>query len=85
MIANNQLGRMAAGDTIWLVTVNGEGELVLAGRMLVDKITDYHEAARIVGESQLALESPLLRFAKKQTGRASRLYSFGRDGFRFAF
>lgn len=53
VIASNQLGRVSSGDTIWLVTISSEGELILAGRMLVDKITDYKEAARIVSESQL--------------------------------
>lgn len=53
VIASNQLGRVSGGDIIWLVTVNQTGELILAGRMFVDKITDYREAARIVGDSQL--------------------------------
>lgn len=66
VIGSNQLGRASTGDTIWLVTINSGGELVLAGRMRVDKITDYKEAARIVGDSQL-WEAAFYALPKRET------------------
>jgi tetratricopeptide (TPR) repeat protein len=53
VLASNQLGRVSPGDTIWLVTINSDGELILAGRLQVEKITDYKEAVEITGDSQL--------------------------------
>lgn len=46
VIASNQLMRLVPGDSIWIVTLTEERELVLAGRMVVGEIVGYEEAIR---------------------------------------
>jgi len=44
VIASNQLFRVSPGDTIWIVTLTEDRELVLAGRMMVADVVEHEEA-----------------------------------------
>jgi ADP-ribosylglycohydrolase/tetratricopeptide (TPR) repeat protein/protein-tyrosine phosphatase len=46
VIASNQLMTVAPGDTLWIVTLTQERELVLAGRLAVGEVVEYEEAIR---------------------------------------
>ncbi|NUN96363.1 MAG: DUF3883 domain-containing protein [Candidatus Omnitrophica bacterium] len=51
-IAGQQLKRVAAGDTVWIITYYA-GEICLRGRIVVEKVTDFEGAARYLGTSDL--------------------------------
>lgn len=44
VIASNQLFRVSPGDTVWIVTLTEDRELVLAGRMMVADVVEHEEA-----------------------------------------
>lgn len=50
--AGEQLGRVNAGDTVWVVTVRS-GELSLVARLLVDEVTDQAGAEKYYPEGGL--------------------------------
>ena len=47
--ASNQFGRVAVGDTLWIVSSEEPDDLVLVGRLKVDRIVGQAEAERILG------------------------------------
>lgn len=53
VISSRQLKRINSADTVWIVTVNRAGELVLAGRLKVDEVVDYPTAVRRLHDSNL--------------------------------
>lgn len=50
--ASNQYSRVQPGDTAWVVSVRG-GRLRLAGRIVVEQVTDRDTAAQAVGTAAL--------------------------------
>jgi hypothetical protein len=46
--ASDQFGRVAKGDTVWLVTIR-EGQLRLVTRIVVERVTGQAGAARLLG------------------------------------
>ncbi|MGE3465705.1 MAG: tetratricopeptide repeat protein, partial [Pyrinomonadaceae bacterium] len=53
VIASNQLMTVAPGDTLWIVTLTQERELVLAGRLAVGEVVEYEEAIRRMPDAGL--------------------------------
>ena len=53
VIASNQLMNIFPGDTIWIVTLTQERELVLAGRLVVSEVVEYEEAIRRMPDAEL--------------------------------
>jgi hypothetical protein len=45
--ASNQFGRVAKGDTVWIVTIRS-GRLHLVTRIKVEHVTNQYEAARLL-------------------------------------
>lgn len=44
--ASNQFGRLATQDVLWIVTSEEPGDLVLVGRMRVDRVVNQAEAEK---------------------------------------
>jgi len=53
VVSSRQLRRANAGDTLWLVTINQAGELILAGRLKVGEIVDYETAVKRLNDASL--------------------------------
>lgn len=53
LISSRQLGRVSPGDRIWIVTIDGNGRLLLAGQMKVDRIVDRQTAIETIGDSNV--------------------------------
>lgn len=53
VVSSRQLKRAKAGDTLWLVTINQVGELILAGRLKAGEIVDYQTAIRKLNDTSL--------------------------------
>lgn len=53
VVASNQLMGVHPGDTIWIVTLTEERELVLAGKMVVSEVVEYEEAVRRMPDAGL--------------------------------
>lgn len=53
VVSSQQLKRVKAGDTLWLVTINQSGELILAGRLKIGEIVDYKTAVERLNDSGL--------------------------------
>lgn len=53
VVASNQLMFVYPGDTLWVVTLTEERELVLAGKMVVGEVVDYEEAIRRMPDTGL--------------------------------
>lgn len=53
VVSSRQLNRVNAGDTIWIVTVNQDGELILAGRLKAAEVVDYLTAVRRLHDANL--------------------------------
>jgi len=51
--ASNQLRRVKPGDAVWLVTVRPPGHLGLLGRIIVNLVTDFEGAKKILGTSDV--------------------------------
>lgn len=53
VVSSHQLKRVKAGDTLWLVTINQAGELILAGGLKIGEIVDYKTAVERLNDSSL--------------------------------
>lgn len=53
VVSSRQLKRCKLGDTLWLVTINQAGELILAGRLKIGEIVDYQTAIRRLNDTSL--------------------------------
>lgn len=53
VVSSRQLKRAEAGDTLWIVTINHAGELILAGRLRAGEIVDYQTAIRKLNDTSL--------------------------------
>jgi hypothetical protein len=69
--ASDQLRKVEAGDTVWIVTVSYLGELILAGRIRVGGVIDDAEAVRRFGENVWEANHHI--FAEKGTEEKARL------------
>lgn len=78
--ASNQFGKVKPGDILWIVTSEGPGDLVLVGRLKVDKVVGQLEAERLTGSRDLweadyhvICHSPEEKIYLDLSSRASRL------------
>jgi len=53
LISSRQLGRVSPGDRIWIVTVDGNGRLLVAGQMKVGEIVDRDTAIDTIGSDNV--------------------------------
>jgi NAD-dependent SIR2 family protein deacetylase/ADP-ribosylglycohydrolase/protein-tyrosine phosphatase len=53
VVSSRQLRRVSPGNTIWVVTINQGGSLVLAGRLRVGEIVDYKTAVKKLNDPDL--------------------------------
>jgi tetratricopeptide (TPR) repeat protein/protein-tyrosine phosphatase len=53
LISSRQLARVSPGDRIWIVTIDGNGRLLLAGQMKVGEIVDRETAIETIGSSNV--------------------------------
>lgn len=53
LISSRQLARVSPGDRIWIVTIDGNGRLLLAGQMKVGEVVDRETAIQTIGSSNI--------------------------------
>jgi tetratricopeptide (TPR) repeat protein/protein-tyrosine phosphatase len=53
LISSRQLGRVSSGDRIWIVTVDGNGRLLVAGQMKIGEIVDRDTAIDTIGSDNV--------------------------------
>ncbi len=53
VVASNQLTNVFPGDTLWIVTLTPERQLVLAGRLVVGEVVEFEEAIRRMPDADL--------------------------------
>jgi NAD-dependent SIR2 family protein deacetylase/ADP-ribosylglycohydrolase/protein-tyrosine phosphatase/TPR repeat protein len=84
VVSSRQLNRVKAGDTIWIVFVNQEGELVLAGRLKAAEVVDYLTAVRRLHDANL-WDGDYYALAEENTAEKINLINLGQKAFDLRF
>jgi NAD-dependent SIR2 family protein deacetylase/tetratricopeptide (TPR) repeat protein/protein-tyrosine phosphatase len=84
VVSSRQLNRVNAGDTIWIVTVNQDGELILAGRLKAAEVVDYLTAVRRLHDANL-WDGDYYALAKKDTAEEINLINLGERALELRF